>query len=150
MTTAVDASGAVTGPEPVHDPALPPPPPPPPTAPFIVFLDEPEYEQALGGLALWVQHLLLPIYGREVTSAAPWCPRWWEHPDAVAHLHGLWLAWQDLTGVAGGLSGPASWHRDHLGPAMSSLRDPNGPFAGCRVGTHRPKAPPTVEDFFAE
>lgn len=44
-------------------------------------------------LTLWVHHVLLPVYGREVTSMSLWCSRWWEHPEAVAQLHGLWLAW---------------------------------------------------------
>ncbi|MDG4803269.1 DUF4913 domain-containing protein [Micromonospora sp. WMMD980] len=133
-------------------PELPPPPPAPPArrSPFIVHLDGDEYDAALAGLAVWVQHLLLPIYGREVTSGTPWCPRWWEHAEAIAVLHGLWLAWQELTGPGGGLSGPASWHRDHLNPVMTSLRDPAGPFAGCKTGVHRAKDGPEVEDYFAE
>ncbi|MFG2307452.1 DUF4913 domain-containing protein [Streptomyces sp. NPDC048566] len=123
--------------------AAPAPPPPPPK--FILYLDGLEYAQALRQLTLWTHHVLLPVYGREVTSSAPWCPRWWEHPEAVAQLHGLWLAWGELTGPEGGPSGPAIWHRDHLGPVMGTLRDPSGPFAGCKTGTHRPKDTPTVD-----
>ncbi|MDX3850987.1 DUF4913 domain-containing protein [Streptomyces sp. AK02-01A] len=98
----------------------------------------------------WVHQLLLPVYGRETSSNAPWCPRWWEHMEAVAQLHGLWLAWQELTGADAALSGPASWHRDYLGPVFASLRDPAGPFAGCKTGSHRVKDLPPVEDPWQE
>lgn len=105
--------------------------PQPASAPkFILYLQGPEYGQSLRQLTLWVHHVLLPVYGREVTSMAPWCSRWWEHREAVAQLHALWLAWGELsdTGSESGLSGPASWHRDYLNPVMHILRDPSGPF----------------------
>ncbi|WUX04407.1 DUF4913 domain-containing protein (plasmid) [Streptomyces sp. NBC_01450] len=98
----------------------------------------------MSDLALWVHGLVLPVYGREISSTAPWCPRWYEHLEAVAQLYGLWMAWQNLTGKGSPLTGPATWHRDYLNPVMHSLRDPSGIFAGCKPGQHRPKeAPPT-------
>ncbi|CAL9534405.1 DUF4913 domain-containing protein [Streptomyces sp. enrichment culture] len=119
-----------------------------PQAPaFILYLDGEEYAEEMRNLALWVSDLLLPVYGREVTSAQPWCPRWWEHLEAVARLHALWLAWQEYTDPEAGASGPAVWHRDHLGPVMAELRAPNGPFAGCRPDGHRPKQAPSVEAY---
>ncbi|MFH9606256.1 DUF4913 domain-containing protein [Streptomyces sp. NPDC017448] len=117
---------------------------------FILYLDGEAYEEELRLLVTWVHALLLPVYGRETTSAQPWCPRWWEHQEAVARLHGLWLAWQELTDPAAGPSGPALWHRDHLGAVMHELRGPSGPFAGCKEGSHRPKAAPVVEPFWYE
>ncbi|MFF4354361.1 DUF4913 domain-containing protein [Streptomyces sp. NPDC001530] len=122
-----------------------PPPPPSPAPRFILYLDGREYAQTMRQLTLWTHHVLLPVYGREVTSAAPWCPLWWEHPEAVAQVHGLWLAWGELTGPGSEPSGPAGWHRDYLGPVMLSLRDPAGPFAGCKPGNHRPKESPPVD-----
>nr|WP_237519366.1 DUF4913 domain-containing protein [Streptomyces sp. HUCO-GS316] len=115
--------------------------------PFILYMEGAEYDDALHRLTLWVRHLLLPVYGREVTSMAPWCPGWWRHPEAIAQLYGLWMAWQDLTGPAAGLTGPAIWHRDHLAHVMASLRDPNGPFAGCKPGAHREKEAPGMEPY---
>lgn len=114
---------------------------------FILYLDGQELERARNLLAQWVNHLLVPVYVRAPTSSSPWCPRWWLHADAVAHLYGLWMAWQELTDPRQGLCGPAIWHRDHLGPALRSLRDPSGPFAGCRPGTHRTPERTAVEDF---
>jgi hypothetical protein len=114
---------------------------------FILYLEGSEYDDALRDLVDWVRYLLLPVYGRETQSSSPWCPRWWEHPEAVAQLYALWMAWQELTGPGAALSGPLHWHRDCLAHVMTSLRDPAGPFAGCKPGTHRPKSPPVVDDF---
>ncbi|MET7684563.1 DUF4913 domain-containing protein [Streptomyces sp. NPDC005423] len=107
-------------------------------------MEGPAYASTLRQLTLWAHHVLLPVYGREVTSGAPWCPRWWEHREAVAQLHGLWLAWGDLTGPGSRMTGPASWHRDYLSSVMDGLRDAQGPFAGCKTDKHRPKQTPTI------
>ncbi|MGC5033700.1 DUF4913 domain-containing protein [Micromonospora sp. DT229] len=127
---------------------------PPLEEPLPVFVDEPvapEFMPYLEGrrrlaaqqaLMRWVHQLLVPTYVGEVTSAAPWCTRWWLHPEAVNQLHGLYLAWQELTGPGSALTGPALWHRDYLGPTLNSLRDPAGTFAGCKPGRHRDKPPP--------
>ncbi|MER7638029.1 MULTISPECIES: DUF4913 domain-containing protein [unclassified Streptomyces] len=122
---------------------LPKKPPSPPQ--FILYLEGQAYANSLRQLTLWTHHVLLPVYGREVTSTAPWCARWWEHPEAVAQLHALWLAWGELTGPGSAVVGPASWHRDYLTTVMAALRDPQGPFAGCKPGMHRPKETPTVD-----
>ncbi|MFJ4683112.1 DUF4913 domain-containing protein [Streptomyces sp. NPDC091377] len=114
---------------------------------FILYMDGPEYDDALYRLTLWVRHLVLPVYGREVTSSDPWCPSWWKHPEAVAQLYGLWMAWQDLTGPGSPPTGPANWHRDYLGPVMDSLRNPTGPFAGCKPNGHREKETPGMNPF---
>ncbi|MEU8677797.1 DUF4913 domain-containing protein [Streptomyces sp. NPDC048560] len=114
---------------------------------FIVYLDGPMHDEALTLLSRWVKHLLIPVYGRETTSSAPWCARWWEHEEAVAQLYGLWMAWQELTDPGAGLTGPAVWHRDYLTHVMSALRDPSGPFAGCKPGAHRPKDVPVTDAY---
>jgi hypothetical protein len=115
--------------------------------PFILYLEGEEHAEALRGLAIWVRYLLIPVYGRETTSTAPWCSRWWEHQEAVAQLYGLWMAWQELTSAEAGTTGPAIWHRDHLGHVMASLRDPSGPFAGCKPGAHRAKEAPLTDAY---
>lgn len=116
---------------------------PPPQ--FILYMDGPEYARTLRQLTLWTHHVLLPVYAGEASSTSPWCPRWWEHPAAVAQLHALWLAWGDLTGPGSETRGPAMWHRDFLAPVMLALRDPQGTFAGCKPGMHRGKEHPPVD-----
>ncbi|MFD9286362.1 DUF4913 domain-containing protein [Streptomyces mirabilis] len=113
--------------------------------PFILYKSGDDFSSALSSLVTWVHGLLLPVYGREVSSTEPWCTRWYEHMEAVAQLYGLWMAWQELTGKQSPLTGPAAWHRDYLAPVMMSLRNPSGPFAGCKPGQHRAKEPPPTE-----
>ncbi|MFG2821705.1 DUF4913 domain-containing protein [Kitasatospora sp. NPDC048365] len=105
--------------------------------PFILLLDTPDRDAELRVLAEWVEGVLVPGYLGEPSADARWCHRWVEHEDAVAHLHALWLAWQELTDPAScGYTGPSTWHRDHYRPCMNELRGPRGPFAGCTKGEH--------------
>jgi hypothetical protein len=118
-----------------------------PGVPFILYLDGTDYDDAVGRLSVWVNGLLLPVYGRETSPTAPWCSVWWKHREAAAHLYGLWMAWIELTRPGSPMTGPASWHRDYLTPVMAVLRDPSGPFAGCKPGAHRAKEAPRSEGY---
>ncbi|WP_431949517.1 DUF4913 domain-containing protein [Actinacidiphila sp. bgisy167] len=109
-----------------------------PASIFILALDGNAYVEELAALTSWVHDLLLPVYGREITTSRPWCHQWQEHPEAVARLHALWLAWQQLTDVEAGLTGPSTWHRDHLEPTLLQLRAPDGPFGACTTNAARP------------
>ncbi|MFI1367970.1 DUF4913 domain-containing protein [Streptomyces griseochromogenes] len=109
-----------------------------PTSVFILALGGEAYAVELAALSDWVNYLFLPVYGREISTTRPWCAQWHEHPEAVARLHALWLAWQQLTDTEAGLSGPSTWHRDHLDQALVHLRAPDGPFAACTTSTTRP------------
>ncbi|MFZ3476052.1 DUF4913 domain-containing protein [Streptomyces sp. 2.9] len=106
--------------------------------PFILLLDSPEYDEELRLLIEWVEGVLVPGYLAEPSSDARWCHLWFEHPVAVARLHALWLAWQELTDPAScGYTGPSTWHRDHLDPCLRELRPSTGPYAGCTKGEHQ-------------
>ncbi|OCC11531.1 DUF4913 domain-containing protein [Streptomyces sp. PTY087I2] len=109
-----------------------------PASVFIVALGGKAYVAELAALSDWVNYLFLPIYGREISTTRPWCARWDQHPEAVARLHALWLAWQQLTDTEAGLSGPSTWHRDHLDQTLAHLRAPDGPFAACTTSPTRP------------
>ncbi|MFG3253299.1 DUF4913 domain-containing protein [Streptomyces sp. NPDC048172] len=105
---------------------------------FILAMAGAAYDEELAALKVWVEDLLLPVYGREITATRPWCAQWTEHPEAVARLHALWLAWQQFTDAEAGLAGPSVWHRDHLDPALMQLRAPDGPFSACTTSPSRP------------
>ncbi|MBK6015923.1 DUF4913 domain-containing protein [Streptomyces sp. MBT53] len=110
----------------------------PKTPPFILRLSGEEYATELAALADWVANLLVPTYLSEVSSSATWCASWWAHPAAVARLHAVWLAWQELTDPETcGRTGPSVWHRDHLDPMVAQLRDASGPFGGCMTNPDR-------------
>ncbi|MFB7301005.1 DUF4913 domain-containing protein [Streptomyces rubiginosohelvolus] len=108
-----------------------------PASVFILALGGEAYAAELAALSDWVNYLFLPAYGREISSSRPWCAQWHEHPEAVARLHALWLAWQQLTDTEAGLSGPSTWHRDHLDQTLVHLRAPDGPFAACTTSPTR-------------
>lgn len=120
-----------------------------PTSVFIIALGSKAYAVELAALTDWVNYLFLPVYGREISTNRPWCAQWHEHPEAVARLHALWLAWQQFTDAEAGLSGPSTWHRDHLDQALVHLRAPDGPFAACTTSptrlNHRVLATPAPE-----
>ncbi|MFB7739817.1 DUF4913 domain-containing protein [Streptomyces sp. NPDC056112] len=106
--------------------------------PFILLLDPPLYDDELRALIEWVGGVLVPGYLAEPSADARWCHLWFEHTPAVARLHALWLAWQELTDPATcGYTGPSVWHRDHLDPCMRELRGSSGPFAGCTKSEHQ-------------
>ncbi|MFF2503573.1 DUF4913 domain-containing protein [Streptomyces sp. NPDC058067] len=109
-----------------------------PSSVFILALGGEAYAVELAALSDWVNYLFLPVYGREISTSRPWCAQWHEHPEAVARLHALWLAWQQFTDTEAGLSGPSAWHRDHLDQALVHLRAPDGPFAACTTSANRP------------
>ncbi|NGO40625.1 DUF4913 domain-containing protein [Streptomyces sp. YC419] len=106
--------------------------------PFILLLDPPLYDDELRALIEWVEGVLVPGYLAEPSADAHWCHLWFEHAVAVARLHALWLAWQELTDpVSCGYTGPSVWHRDHLDPCMRELRASQGPFRGCTKNEHQ-------------
>ncbi|MEW1660595.1 DUF4913 domain-containing protein [Streptomyces sp. NPDC093707] len=109
-----------------------------PASVFILALGGEAYAVELAVLSDWVNYLFLPVYGREISTTRPWCAQWYEHPEAVARLHALWLAWQQFTDTEAGLSGPSTWHRDHLDQTLVHLRAPDGPFAACTTSANRP------------
>ncbi|WP_055607576.1 DUF4913 domain-containing protein [Streptomyces prasinus] len=115
---------------------------PPPAAPAepqpILELEGEQYEDELDALSDWVDDFLLPVYGTEVTTAAPWCLRWQEHSDVVAWLHALWLAYQQHKDPEAGLSGLLVWHRDFLTHTMVAVRGPGGPLSACMTSPDRP------------
>lgn len=113
-------------------PAAPPEPRP------ILELEGEAYEDELDALSDWVEDCLLPVYGAEVTTAAPWCLQWQEHADVVAWLHALWLAYQQHKDPEAGLSGMLVWHRDFLTHTIAVIRSPGGPLSACMTSPDRP------------
>lgn len=120
---------------------------------FILYHDSgsPAEQAELAQLAHWVHTILVPNYVTEISPAQPWCAQWWEHPQAVARLHALWMAWLELSVPEAGFTGPSVWHRDHLDDAFSRLRSQEGPFLRCMIGSdseeHFASRPVTIAVF---
>lgn len=119
-------------------PGMPGMPPPPPEPKPILELDDEALEDELDALTDWVDDFLLPAYGAEVTTAAPWCDRWQEHRDVIGWLHALWMAYQQHKDPEAGLSGMLVWHRDFLTHTMAAVRGPGGPLSACMTDPDRP------------
>jgi hypothetical protein len=74
---------------------------------------------------------LADLYRREVfdSSERVWCPKWWEHPEAIARLEAMWRALEALRQDPA--TGISVWFRDHADVHMAQLMQPHGPFRGC-------------------
>ncbi|WP_214404791.1 DUF4913 domain-containing protein [Pseudonocardia lacus] len=93
--------------------------------------DDTALDGGLDGDALieWVHRCVTPVIARPLRGEIRWCPRWWEHPEAVFRFEALHRAWTELApepGVAMSL-----WIRDHLDPCLRELLSPLGPFVDC-------------------
>ena len=80
----------------------------------------------------WVDEWLVRTYLRSCSTIRIWCRGWREHPEAVARLSALWLAWE-ATAISSSRFAWSDWWLHHLDPHMAVLMDPAGPFQGCSV-----------------
>lgn len=93
--------------------------------------DQLEEDIQIDGDALitWVHRSVAAVIARPLRGEYAWCPRWWDHPEAVFRFEALYQAWFELAhepGVAMSI-----WIRDHLDPCLQQLLSPSGPFADC-------------------
>lgn len=81
----------------------------------------------------FVEDHLVVLYARKMAFKQDrlWCPRWFEHAEAVSRLEALWRAYEQLRLEPG--TGMSVWWRDHADHHMRALFDTAGPFEGCSV-----------------
>ncbi len=91
------------------------------------------------GLLEFVTDGFAPVYCRATSPTLRWCPRWWDHAEAIYRLEALWRSWE-LYRLEPRL-GIASWLRDYLDPQLAALTSPTGPFAQCTNDRHSPIKP---------
>lgn len=108
--------------------------------------DEPEEKKSppllYPDLATFVHEQLIPAYRRRLSSGRVWCRQWWKHPEAMARLDALWMAFEHLRHDTG--TGMSIWWRDHVDHHMAVLLDPDGPMKGCDAerGIHNDRMEP--------
>ena len=84
----------------------------------------------------FVEQHLVTIFARNIDNPQfRWCKKWWAHAEAVSRLEALHRAYEHLRLDPG--TGMSTWWRDHAGPAMAALLDPQGTFDGCSAGLDR-------------
>ncbi|WP_405177157.1 DUF4913 domain-containing protein [Nocardia sp. NBC_01377] len=91
----------------------------------------------------FVDGYLGQVYQRQVTdlSDTAWCPRWWQHREAVVRIESLWTAHEFARNDRS--DGLSEWFLEHADPQMKQLLDPRGPFKYCTVrGGHQSKVSP--------
>ena len=78
----------------------------------------------------WAVGWLFPAIRRALKAGTYWCPRWWEHPEAVWRLKALWDAWE--TARAEGGNAMSYWWTVHFDAHWAVLTSAaTGPFASC-------------------
>lgn len=89
----------------------------------------------------FVREFFVPMFPRDVkhSPGQTWCPKWWEHPEAIYRLESLWRSWEHLR--LDPALGSSTWLRDHLDHHLPRLLDASGPFKGCSFDGH------TVRDY---
>jgi hypothetical protein len=88
----------------------------------------------------WYINVLAVMAERRLDAAGSgtltWCPRWWEHPEAIARLEALWRAWEVCRDDDG--ESPSRWFWQHCDPMLAVLMDAKlGPLADCKPDLHR-------------
>lgn len=77
---------------------------------------------------------------RRTSNTRRWCPRWDEHPEAVARLRVLHASWVQVA-VSGDALTYSTWMLDHFDRHAAVLLSAEGPFAGCAAERHSPARP---------
>lgn len=71
------------------------------------------------------------VVGKGTERSLRWCPRWWEHGEAIGRLSALWRAFEEMRHGEG--AEMASWWVQYADPMMAELLSTAGPFRECSV-----------------
>ncbi len=100
---------------------------------------DPVYATTAAWLAEWYAPVVLS--SRHVGQAFRWCPRWFEHPEAVLRLDALHRGWEVARHDVN--RGMLVWLRD-ADAQLRELTSADGPFTACLRGHNTPR-PPLIE-----
>ncbi|WP_426624527.1 DUF4913 domain-containing protein [Leifsonia sp. McL0607] len=81
----------------------------------------------------------LPIIetANQSTEEHLWCTLWYLHPEAIARLTALWLAWEEARG-SDDQRARSSWWVDHWDRHVPMLLSSRGPFRKCELEHRAP------------
>ncbi len=103
---------------------------------LAVLAGQPRRPLAYPNCAVWLVEYLLPNYVRKAGSHV-WCSSWFEHPEAITRVEGLWRSWETMRWDGG--TGMSVWWRDYADVHMQILLSPDGPFFNCRIDHDLPE-----------
>jgi hypothetical protein len=112
---------------------------------------EPREPLSAAELYTWVERFVLirqpsiadGFAGLGESRGVLWCPRWWEHPEAVGRLRAMAEAWRAVQATItdeGRGTAEARYYRDMFDPNWRELTSPEGPFHDCTPEHHEPTA----------
>ena len=92
-------------------------------------------------LVAWVRDVLAPGITRDLNTRGQlvWCAQWFDHPEAVARLWAMALAYSTLVEAEDAAAdGASTWWLQHADPHLAVLMNKDtGPFSQC-IRDHRP------------
>jgi hypothetical protein len=99
-------------------------------------------DQCYANVEAWVTGWLTQLYRRHTNTKRSgvelaWCPRWWDHAEAIDRLESMWRAWEAAR-VSEDPTATAHWWLTIGDPMLAILLDADaGPFSGCRRDGHQ-------------
>lgn len=87
----------------------------------------------------WVEEHFAVVFARGDNAGVNWCPRWYDHTEALVRLTALWRAWETMRRDTD--RGMAVWYRDFADSQFDRLTDPTGTFRHCKRELHRSVPP---------
>lgn len=82
------------------------------------------------GPAEWVTGWLAPIVVRQPSQEFVWCSSWWDHPEVLLRITGLWESWEAAR--LGGATAVNDWLATQLDHHLAVITSPGGPFFRCK------------------
>ncbi len=78
----------------------------------------------------WVTGWLAPIIVRQPTQDFLWCAQWWDHPEVLTRITGLWETWEAAR--LGGATAINDWLATQLDHHLAVITNASGPFYRCK------------------
>jgi hypothetical protein len=99
-------------------------------APGVVEEPEDIPEPLFDGPEQWVTGWLAPIIVRQPTQDFLWCAHWWDHPEVLTRITGLWESWEAAR--LGGATAINDWMATQLDHHLAVITTASGPFYRCK------------------
>lgn len=91
----------------------------------------------------WVEDWFAAHFARGTLTTYRWCPRWWDHNEAVLYLTALWRSWERARRDSD--EGIAKWLTHFAYPIVRELLDYDGTFSNCTSDYHSTPTPLVCE-----